>query len=395
MASYAFHALDEAGAAVRGIETASDELELDRRLASRGLLLVGQRVRKRSRAGKAGLRSLIDFCQHLAITVEAGLPLLDGLRDLADDDGNPASEAIADVAVRVESGSTLSTAMQNHPKVFPPLVHSVVAAGEESGKLDVVLASLVVYLEWREQLGRSVKGALTYPAIVVTAMFGLIGLVTTVVLPGFLDVFVELGVDLPLATRILLAIHAFFQAWGAIVLGLLVFAVAAAVLALRSERGRQLFDRFALRVPVVGKVWLMIEMSRLSHNLGLLYSAGTPVIRALELIEGILQNRTLRGVVADARAQVGRGEGLASALGAGGFVPPLVMRMISLGENSGELDRSLEHVTRYFDREVPAAIERSIAFVNTGVIVALGFMLGTVALGVFLPIYQMMGQLDG
>jgi type IV pilus assembly protein PilC len=396
MTTYSFEALDPAGELVRGVETASGELELDRLLSDRGLLLVEQRVRARAASSgrKAGLRPLIDFCQHLTITVESGISLLEGLRDLADDDHSPIADAVQALATRVESGSSLSVAMESEPEIFPALLVNAIAAGEESGRLDVVLASLAEYLEWREDLGRKVKGALTYPAIVVVAMLGLVALVTTVVLPGFLDVFVELGVELPIATRILLAIHEFFQAYGLAVLAAGIVAVVGLAFSLRTERGRQLFDRSALRIPVVGNVWLMIEMSRLAHNLGMLYSAGTPVIRALELIEGILQNRTLRGVLNRARGLVERGEGLATALALDGLLPPLVMRMIALGETSGELDRSLGHVARYYDREVPVAIDRSIAIVNTAVIVVLGIMLATVALGVFLPIYQMMGQLD-
>lgn len=395
MARFAFEARNAGGDVVNGVETAMDERDLDRLLQARGLLLVKvDETRRRSR-GRANGRTMVDLCHHLATILAAGIPLLDGLRDLQEDGRSPIADQLEDVVSRVASGRSLSAAMESHSKLFPDLVRSLVAAGEEAGSLDVILRDLAGFLEWREDLQRQLKRAAIYPAIVVSGLVALVLLILLFVLPRFLVIFVELGVALPLPTRALLSLHGFIDAWGVSLLvatGLLGIAGWGYV---RTGSGRRRFDALLLRVPVLGPTARMIEMSRLSHNLGLLYASGIPITRCLDLVATIVQNRALRLVVTRARELIARGETLTAALGRGGEIPPMVMRMVSLGERSGRLDESLDHVARYYDREIPAAIDRALALVNTGVVVVLGATLGLVALAVFVPMYEMMGSLNG
>ncbi|MGH0029907.1 MAG: type II secretion system F family protein [Myxococcota bacterium] len=394
MASFTFEARDAAGRVVRGSEVANDEAELDRMLRGRELLLVTAREGRPSRR-RANTRSLIEFCYHLATIIEAGIPLLEGLRDLRDDGDSPIAREIEEVARRVESGQLLSQAMAAHPELFPELVRSLVAAGEETGTLDTVLRRLSEYLTWREDLRRKVVGAATYPAIVVTGLVGLVVLLLTVVLPQFLELFTELDVELPLATRLLIALEWFARSWGLHLVAVLAVLGLAAAAWVRTAAGRLRFDALCLRLPVVGRILSMIEMSRLAHNLGLVYAAGVPITRCMELAAGIVQNRAVREVVTDARARIAHGDTLAASLADSDLMPPMVRRMVALGEQSATLDRSLGHVATYYDREVPEAIDRLIAFVNTGVVAALGLTLGTVAFAIFVPLYRMMGNING
>ncbi len=395
MGTFAFEARDRDGRIVKGVETALDEFDLDRTLDGRGLLLVNARAGRRRARAKASARTLVDFCYHLSTILEAGIPLLEGLRDLQEGGASPIAQELDDIARKVQSGRSLSAAMASYPNIFPALVRSLVEAGEDTGKLDVVLRDLTAYLEWREELRRKVSGAAMYPCIVVVGLIGLVTLIVMVVLPKFLDIFVELNVELPLPTRALLALHSFASNYGVHTLVALVVLITVGFLYARTTAGRYRFHRLLLAVPVVGKTIAMVEMSRLAHNLGLLYSSGIPVTRCMELVETIVQNRVVRESVCEAKKFIDRGETLTSSLGRGGLMPPTVMRMVSLGEQSGQLDKSLDHVASYYDREIPAYIERALALVNTGVVLALGATVGTVALAIFVPMYKMLGNLNG
>jgi type IV pilus assembly protein PilC len=396
MPIYSFEARDGAGRSVRGVENAADERALDRALEDRRLLLVrAQRGADRAsaRVPKGG-RVLIDLCYHLATSIEAGVPLVATLQDLQEDGNSPIAGILDDLTRKVEAGQTLSQAMAAYPALFSSLAQALVAAGEETGELPRILRDLVAYLKWTEDLRRKLKSALVYPCIVLAGMVGLVALLTTFVLPNFLDLFVELRVELPLVTRAMIWLQHFVAAaWLWLVLGAAVLG-AAAVFALRSAVVRRRLDGLLLRLPLLGHLLTMIEMSRFAHNLGLLYGAGVPIVRGLEMVAGIIQNLVVRDAVAKSVDEVRRGASLAGALGGSGLMTALVMRMISLGERAGNLEQSLDHVASHYDREVPEIIDRALALFNAGLITGLGLMLAAIALGIFVPLYQMMGNLD-
>lgn len=394
MPSFAFTARDCSGRLVRGIEYVSSEGELDQVLAERALTLIKASSDRHLSRRRASGRELIEICYYLAIVVEAGIPLLQGLRDLQSDENLRLAQELGEIASRIEAGSRLSEAFAVFPHLFPGLVVSLISAGEETGDLDAVLRDLVRYLEWREELRRKVLSATTYPAIVLVAMFGLCILLTTVVLPNFLGIFEELAVDLPAGTRALIAGQNFLEAHGVLLLVVLTATIASLVALTRFEWGKVRWHRLLLKTPVVGKVLLMLEMSRFAHNLGLLYRSGIPIVRCLELIREIVQNRVLRTSVGEALDLVRRGESLTQAFESKKLVPTLVVRMLALGEKSGGLDESLSSVSRYYDRELPLIIDRSLALFNGAVIAGLGALLAVIGLSIFVPLYQMMGNLS-
>lgn len=394
MPAFAWEARDLRGRRVRGAETALDERDLDARLAGRELVLVRARAARGRGRGRVGTRALIDFCYHLGTVVEAGLPLLAGLRDLRDGADDALGDVLEDLARQIESGASLSAAMAEHPRAFPELVRSLVGAGEETGQLDRVLRDLVRHLQWREDLRRKVIAASTYPVLVVAGISGLLALITLVVLPNFVAVFVELGAELPLLTRALLGVQAFLARHGVLVLAALAAALAGLVAASRHEQARRELDAVMLRLPLVGPLVRMLETSRFAHNMALLYSSGIPIVRALQLVALVVQNRIVREGIAGATERIRQGETLSASLRAGEILPRLVLRMVELGESSGRLDQSLEHAAAYFDREVPARIDRLVTIVNAGAVVTLGVVLGAVALGIFVPLYSVMGNLN-
>ena len=393
MPRFAFQARSTTGDSVSGIGFAADEQDLDRQLASADLLLIKARAVRAARGRTSSNRTLVDFCYHMSVVVEAGIPLLRGLSDLAQGE-HPLRDTIGDVARKIESGAALSEALADFPEHFPPLILALIRAGEQSGNLDRVLRDLARYFEWRENLRRQIVSAVTYPSLVMVAVIGLCALLTTWVLPRFLQIFIELGVSLPPTTRAMLSMHQFLGNWGWHLLGLCAALAIGGFPVIRSRRGRRVLDRVVLRTPLLGSLVLMIEMSRFSHNLGLLYGTGVAIVKALELIEEIAQNSVVSEMMGQARERIEKGGSLSDAFGRSALLPPLVARMISVGEASGRLDESLERASSYYDREVPAIISRLVALFNTGVLIFLGGTLVVVALSIFIPFYQMMGNLS-
>jgi type IV pilus assembly protein PilC len=393
MPRFAFQARSTTGDSVSGIGFAVDEQDLDRQLASADLLLIKARAVRAARGRTSSNRTLVDFCYHMSVVVEAGIPLLRGLSDLAQGE-HPLRDTIGDVARKIESGAALSEALADFPEHFPPLILALIRAGEQSGNLDRVLRDLARYFEWRENLRRQIVSAVTYPSLVMVAVIGLCALLTTWVLPRFLQIFIELGVSLPPTTRAMLSMHQFLGNWGWHLLGLCAALAIGGFPVIRSRRGRRVLDRVVLRTPLLGSLVLMIEMSRFSHNLGLLYGTGVAIVKALELIEEIAQNSVVSEMMGQARERIEKGGSLSDAFGRSALLPPLVARMISVGEASGRLDESLERASSYYDREVPAIISRLVALFNTGVLIFLGGTLVVVALSIFIPFYQMMGNLS-
>lgn len=394
MPRFAFQARDEAGRSIQGVELALDESDLDRRLAAMDLFLVDARVLRRSLRRARGSRGLVDFCYHLAIVIEAGIPLLQGLQDIASEDTHPLAEVVQDVTRKIEAGSTLSAALADYPSHFPPLVIASVRAGEATGQLDRILHDLVRYLEWREGLKRQIVSAATYPALVLTGIFGLCILLVGWVLPRFLEIFVELGVELPLPTRVLLVTQQFLNGYWPHLLIALAMVGAGFWLFGRSDSGRMRIHGWLLRLPIVGGLIRMIEMSRFSHNLGVLYGAGLPVLQALEMVEGAIQNRVIRQQLCSRRERVESGETLSAAFTSSDSIPVLVARMIAVGEVSGRIEESLARVAVYYDREIPRLIATLVGAFNTGTMLLLGGAITTIALSIFVPLYSMMGNLN-
>jgi type II secretory pathway component PulF len=296
---------------------------------------------------------------------------------------------------KIEAGSTLSDALAERPREFPRLVQALVRAGESTGQLDRILLDLVKHLEWREDLRRQVKSAATYPLIVVLGVVGLLVIVMGYVLPAFLEIFLDLGVALPLSTRALIALQGFLSQWWAALLGGSAALAIAAFAAGRTAQGRRQLHAAILRAPLFGRLVLMVEASRFAHNLGVLYAAGLPIMASLEMVRGIVQNQRVAEVVEDVGERVARGEGLADALGRHELMPAIVLRMVSIGEASGKLDEALERAATYYDREVPEIIARALALFNTGALFFLGGTIVVVVLSIFVPLYSMLGSLNG
>jgi MSHA biogenesis protein MshG len=402
MPRYAYRAVGAAGAARSGTLEAPD---LDRaidRVHDMGLTPV--RIEPGEEEGAAGSLArfalpkrrakpseLILFTRQLETMLEAGLPLLSTLETLHDQATDATlQEAIDGVRSDIEQGSTLTEAMSRRPHCFPALYVGLIRAGEEGGLLTPMLDRVGTILEYQEETRQRIRSATFYPFLVVTELVAAFLVLVRFVLPRFADLFRSLGANLPLPTRVLIAVSdAFDRFWlPLIVLGAAV--VAAAVLAVRTERGRTLLDGWILGVPLFGAIVRKVALARFARVLGALVESGIPIVQALGISRGVLGNKILEGEIDRMRDGLVEGRGLAEPLRESRVMPPLVTKMLAVGEETGSIAPMLSRVARYYDRDVDYAVKNLSAALEPALLVVLGASVLFTALAVFLPLWNLM-----
>ena len=397
---YQYKAKDEEGRTISGVMDAEDEDALATALDGKNLFLVEAAPAKKKNGAaspptRVRARDVLNFTLDLSTILASGIPITTGLSDLA-----AAAEhsklrfIIEDVLASINAGSSLSAAFERHPNVFDTLYVSIVRAGETSGSLDRVLADLAVFLEWKADLRRDVIQALIYPLMVLGAITGLIILLATVVFPQFATILNQTKGPVPLPTQILFFLSTVFRLywWG--LLGLMVGAVAAFWFWVRTPNGRATFDAFKLRIPVVGNLVRDIALSRFCHFFQILFSAGVDISETLTIVEMLIGNSVLAEATRVVRNEVRAGNSLSGSLADTGKFPTMVIRMFHIGEASGQLTGSLQKTCRYYDKEIPATIKRVFSIMEPVLYVFLAVIVLTVALAIYMPLYQMMGSLS-
>ncbi|HET8714419.1 MAG TPA: type II secretion system F family protein [Holophagaceae bacterium] len=400
MPQFSFQARTLDGKMLRGARAAESEAALAKELLAESALLVKAqpaselRPRLRGRA-RFKRKELAAFMVHLASYIEGGVPILAALQDYRIPERPALDAAVKEIRRRIEGGATLSDALEAQPGLFEPLQVSMIRAGEGSGKLDEALLEVVKLVEWEEDFAGQVKQASTYPLIVL----GMIGLIVVVVsifaLPGILKLLEEFHVPLPLPTRIFMALGGFLAAWG----WLVVLAPTAAVLlfrqALKRPAVRLWWDTRVLAMPVAGPLATKLGMSRFAAFFAAQYRAGVPIIQLLRECEGVTGNARLGVSVRAIREGVESGERIATMAATVGHFPPLVVRMLAIGEETGQLERTLGKVSSYFDAEVRAEVKRFFQLLEPALLVVLAAIVIFVAVSILLPIYTLIGGISG
>jgi general secretion pathway protein F len=352
-----------------------------------GLAIPVGRRRVRRRVSTADLAVTT---RQLATLVGAAVPLVDSLRALAEQVEHPALKPVLTrVRERVNEGASLADALGEHPRIFSPLYVNRVRSGEASGALDVVLLRLADFTEAQARLRGRILAASIYPVIMVVVGTGILTYLLAAVVPQITRVFEEQRVALPWVTVALLAVTDFLRAyWWLLVLG-----IALAALALdryrRTAKGREALDRLKLRLPVLGRVARMTAVSRFTRTLATLLAAGVPMLKALDIVANIVNNRVLAAAVEAARGRVAEGESLSEPLRRSGLFPPIVTHMVAVGERSGELEAMLEKVADAYDEEVETRIVALTALLQPVMILAMAGAVLFIVLAILLPIIDM------
>jgi type IV pilus assembly protein PilC len=399
MPLYTYKAIDATGKAVMGRADAGNVFDLEQRLSRMGLdLVTGAPTAQKSRlvgGSKIKRQDLINFCFHLEQLASAGVPIVEGLIDLRESTENIRfREVVGGLVETIEGGKSLSQALADYPEVFSKVMTSLVRAGEQTGKLSEVLSSLAETLKWEDELAAQTKKIILYPAFVggivlLVTLFLMIYLVPQMV--GFIK---NMGQEIPLQTRILIHVSDFFVGYWWLVMAMpfaLWFGVRAAAKA--NPAIAFALDDLKLRLPLVGPVLRKIILSRFASSFAMMYRSGITVLDAIRSSEEIVDNLPLENALRSAGQQIAEGKGLTIAFTDVGLFPPLVIRMLRIGENTGALDKALLNVSYFYNREVRESIGKVQAMIEPAMTVVLGAILGWVMLAVLGPVYDTISKM--
>ncbi len=394
MATFRYQAATAGGEQTRGVAEAADEQALYAQLRAQDLFLLTARPERRRRRLDHGVAlsraERLEVTHHLATVLGAGIGLLTALEDLIDHASPRQKEMFTTLYERVRGGGDLSEALALFPRAFPDTYVQVMAAGEATGSLAERFDDLASDLEYQIELRRQVRKAVSYPLTLVVAVAALVVLVFTFVVPQFAPIFAQAGVNLPLPTRVVVGVSHFMQGQWPLIVGVVVLVVGGVLTAKAFPAGRRLLDRILLALPWIGALRAELAVAAAAHLLGLLYTAGIGLVKALDLTAGVVPSPIYRDALLAARDRVARGEPLSVAVAASGRFPPLFQRMVEVGERTGDLDATLARANRYYREEVPRVIESTLGILQPLLLALLGAIVGGVALSIFLPMYRMM-----
>ena len=349
---------------------------------------------------KVNAKELAVFTRQFSVMIDAGLPLVQCLDILAEQQNNVFfKETLRQVRQNVEEGSTLYAALEKHPKVFDPLYTHMVEAGETGGVLDLILQRLATLIEKVVKLKRSIISASIYPAAVILVAIAAIAVILIVVIPQFEQIFIGLlgpGEALPLPTRIVMAISGFLAGWGG--LGTLAFLIGASVgirAYYKTEKGRWQIDSLLLKAPIIGPLLRKIAVARFSRILSTLLSSGAPILQSLDITSKTAGNVIIEDAILKVRAGVERGENFVDPLKATKVFPHMVGQMIGVGEQTGALDSMLGKIADFYEEEVDSAIADLLAMIEPVLIAFLGVTIGGIVISMYLPLFTLIGKLAG
>ncbi|WP_432546180.1 type II secretion system F family protein [Kineococcus sp. SYSU DK004] len=397
-AMFEYTARDRAGKLVKGILEANDQQSVVARLLGQGLAPVSVEASKAGKglqmeinlpgSNRVGLKDLALMSRQFATMVSSGLTLLKALGILAEQtESKKLAAVLGEVRAEVESGTSLSTALGRHPAVFPPLMINMVRAGEVGGFLDQVLLQLAENFESEVKLRAKVKSAMTYPVVVfVIAILAVAGMLLFIV-PIFAGMFATLGGELPLPTKVLVVLSSGLR-YAAPVILVLAFVLPVVWRKVKDkQRVRNVVDPFKLRVPIFGTLAQKIALSRFTRNLGTMLHSGVPILQSLEIVGSASGNVVIERASHDVMESVREGKALAAPLAEHKVFPPMVVQMMSVGEDTGALDAMLHKISDFYDQEVEATTEALTSLIEPLMIAFLGGIIGAMIVAMYMPIF--------
>lgn len=399
MPAFHYKAIDKLGRPAMGQMDAQNEADLEIRLERMGLDLITFRPARRATSlfnrNKISRQDLVMFCFQLEQLTSAGVPILDALNDLQESNENPYfQKVIAALSAEVEGGKLLSQALAEHPNVFDEVFVSLVEAGEKTGQLPEVFNNLFSNIRWQDELITQTKKLLAYPAFIAVVVSAAIVFLMMYLVPEMVNFLKNMGQELPLNTKILIAISDAFQHYWGLILGLPVLAVFT-VLALvkKNPAARYQFDMMKLNLPFTGTILHKIIMARFARYFALMYQTGIPILDAIKICEKIVGNRVVADALRRAHAQINAGESMSESFHNVGLFTPLVVRMIRVGENTGALDKSLMNISYFYDRDVNDAMQNMLKLIEPTLTVILGCILAFIMFSVLGPVYDSFSKL--
>jgi type IV pilus assembly protein PilC len=399
MPLYTYKAIDATGKSVVGRADAVNVFDLEQRLSRMGLDLVsGAPTQQKSRligGSRVPRQDLINFCFHMEQLAGAGVPIVEGLVDLRESTENLRfREVVGGLVETIEGGKSLSQAMADYPEVFSKVMTSLIRSGEQTGKLAEVLKSLAETLKWEDELAAQTKKLMMYPAFVGSIVLLVTFFLMIYLVPQMTGFIRNMGQQIPLQTRILIQVSNFFVGyWWLVVSAPIALWFGMKAVAKSNPSVAYALDHLKLRVPLLGPILRKIILSRFASSFAMMYSSGITVLDAIRSSEEIVGNRPLENALRSAGQQIAEGKGLTMAFTDVGLFPPLVIRMLRIGENTGALDRALLNVSYFYNREVRESIGKVQALIEPAMTIVLGLILGWVMLSVLGPVYDSISKM--
>jgi type IV pilus assembly protein PilC len=395
-----YKAMDERGRIATGRMEAANAADLELRLERMGLDLVNFAEAKIRASGSSGSRvprrELIGFCFQLEQLLSSGVPVLDGLVDLRDsvEDRN-LREVIAGMVESIAGGKTLSDAMEEFPQVFDGVFVNLVRAGEFSGQVSTVLQKITGTLKWQDEQAAQVKKLLMYPTFVGLVVVLVLAFLMTYLVPQLVGFIKNMGQELPWHTQVLIGVsNVFVSYWWAIVIAPVLIGLFVMLVYKVSPGFQFALDDFKLRVWVIGPILKKIILSRFANFFALMYASGITVLECGRISEGLVGNKAVEEATRRAGRQIADGASISAGFESTGLFPPLVLRMLRVGENTGALDTALLNISYFYNRDVDESMQRLQAMIGPVMTVVLGGVLGWVILSVLGPIYDLISQID-
>ncbi|MBP8213938.1 MAG: type II secretion system F family protein [Propionivibrio sp.] len=399
MPLYSYRAVAPDGRMVLGRIDALNTVDLEMRLRRMELdLITGELISNRSLFGSSGIprREIIHFCFHLELLVRSGVPILEGLSDLRDSLEHPRfREVVASLIESIEGGQRLSQAMEGQPKVFNKVFVSLIRAGETSGRLPEVLKSLTESLKWEDELASQTKKLIMYPAFVGTIVIAATFFLMIYMVPQLKQFVKNMGQVLPLQTQVLFFVSDLLVSYWYVALLLPLMVVAGIKIALATNPlARIRFDAAKLRIPLVGDILRKIILSRFANTFALLYASGIPILDSIRTTQDVVGNLVVRHGLERVEQLIVEGQNVTAAFHSIGFFPPLVIRMLRVGESTGALDDALMNVSYFYNRDVKESVEKVQQLIEPMLTVVLGCLLGWIMLSVLGPVYDIISKIQ-
>ena len=396
MTVYKYKAIDEKGKSLKGIVDAESPRAATDKLKREGIYLSSLEELKRGKARGylpfrgVSLSELSVTTRQFSTLISAGLPLEASLNALTEQsEDQRLSQVLAQVRDRINEGSSLTNSLKEHSKIFSDLYINVVRAGEASGSLDIVLNRLADFLEKQAALRSRVRSALIYPIFMFFIGSGVLIFMMTYVIPRIAKIFEESKRALPIITLVMISVSSFISQYFIVLLIIFVGVAFMINRFRRTQRGKEFFDRFLLRVPIFGKVAKLVAISRFTRTLGTLIGSGIPLLEALEIGEAVVGNSVYVNALKGVRENVREGTSLATPLKDSGVFPPLVTRMISVGEQTGEMEDMLVKISDIYDQQVETYVSTLTSLLEPVMILVIGVVIGFIVFAILLPIFDL------
>ncbi len=389
---FAYKAKDVNGKLMDGLVEAADQKAATARLREQHMTVIEmtEKAKKGKTKGKVSNADVVIFSRQLSTLVSAGVPIVQGLNILEAQAENPAFKyVVSSLRTDIESGLSIADAMHKHPNAFTELYVSMIRAGEVGGILDTILERLSAYLESAEVLRAKVKSAMMYPAVVGGAAFLITVFLIIFIIPVFKDIFGGFGKELPLPTRVIIGLSDFLRGNIVYLLAVVGGGVWGGKKYMRTEKGQEKLDEISLKLPVFGILLKKVAIAKFTRTLGTLIKSGVPILQGLETVAKTAGNKIIERAIYKSRDSIKEGGRIADPLKKANIFPPMVIQMISVGEETGGLDTMLNKIADFYDQEVDTAVKGLTSMIEPLIMVVMGVVIGAIVIAMFMPMFSM------